>query len=316
MKNKSKFILVGLILLCLIVSAGAAYADDLDTIQEGEVSGGVDVELSNPGAESGELSYDIPEDVKEVQYAGLYVDCYTAGSSNLVYGSEANVSMTSNGETEQIANERLVSTQGSQDGTVYHINDHTTKCYADYYMTYNLTDKLQMQNGKITFKVNTGSIDGYEFYNKIKLIGLIFAYNDGDNDKISYWVNSGASWIKGDSGETSKSTFNVGTISDKITNATLDNIALSSIDGIYTFNGDDLIESEIYDEGVYYYKYHRFNVLNKIQNGTNTLVYTPGAGSFSFRNDLSVLTLHRDYEPSAKLSIASEYSGGMFCRYR
>ena len=154
MKNKSKFILVGLILLCLIVSAGAAYADDLDTIQEGEVSGGVDVELSNPGAESGELSYDIPEDVKEVQYAGLYVDCYTAGSSNLVYGSEANVSMTSNGETEQIANERLVSTQGSQDGTVYHINDHTTKCYADYYMTYNLTDKLQMQNGKITFKVN------------------------------------------------------------------------------------------------------------------------------------------------------------------
>ena len=37
MKNKSKFILVSLILLCLIVSAGAAYADDLDTIEDGEV---------------------------------------------------------------------------------------------------------------------------------------------------------------------------------------------------------------------------------------------------------------------------------------
>ena len=74
MKNKSKFILVSLILLCLIVSAGAAYADDLDTIEDGEVSGGVDVVASNPGAESGELSYDIPEDVKDVQYAGLYVD--------------------------------------------------------------------------------------------------------------------------------------------------------------------------------------------------------------------------------------------------
>ena len=312
MKNKYKFILVGLILISLIVSVGAASADDLDTIQEGEVSGGVDVVASNPGAESGELSYDIPEDVKDVQYAGLYVDCYTAGSSNLVYGSEANITMTSNGESEQIASERLVATEGSQDGTVYNINDHTTKCYADYYMTYNLTSKLQNANGKITFNVNTGAIDGYEFYNKIKLIGLVFAYNDGDNDKIDYWVNSGSSWIKGDSGQTSKSTFNVGTIENKILNATIDNFALSSVDGIYTLNADDLIESEIYDEGVYYYKYHKWDVLGKITNGTNTLVYTPGAGSFSFRNVLSVLTLNKEYTPSAKASLASEYSGACF----
>ena len=312
MKNKYKFILVGLILLSLIVSIGAASADDLDTIEEGDVSGGVDIAYSNPGVESGELSYDIPEDVKDVQYAGLFVDCYTAGSSNLVYGSEANVTVTSNGESEQIANERLVSTQGSADGTVYRINDHTTKCYADYYMTYNLTDRLQNANGKVTINVTTGSIDGYEFYNKIKLIGLVFAYNDGDTDKVSYWINSGSSWVKGDSGETSKATFKVGTIEDKVLNATLDNFALSSVDGIYTFNGEDLIESESYDEGVYYFKYHKFNVLNDIVNGTNTLVYTPGAGAFSFRNVLSVLTVNREYTPSAKASISSEYSGACF----
>ena len=312
MKNKYKFILVSLILLSLIVSIGAAAADDLDTIADGEVSGGVDIAYSNPGEESGELSYDIPEDVKDVQYAGLFVDCYTAGSSNLVYGSEANVTVTSNGESEQIANERLVSTQGSQDGSVYTINDHTTKCYADYYMTYNLTSKLQNAKGKLTINVTTGPIEGKEYYNKIKLIGLVFAYNDGDNDKISYWVNSGSSWVKGDSGETSKATFNVGTIENNILNATLDNFALSSVDGIYTFNGDDLIESEVYDGGVYYFKYHKFNVLDKIVNGTNTLVYTPNPTSFSFRNDLAVLTVNKEYNPSAKATIASEYSNACF----
>ena len=175
MRSEYKFIFASLILLCLVVSMGAASADDLDTVQEGEVSGGVDVAYSNPGAENGELSYDIPEDVQNVQYAGLFVDCYTAGSSNTVYGSEANVSVTSNGETEQIANEMLVSTQGSQDGTVYTINDHTTKCYADYYMTYNLTEMLQGASGKVTINVKTGALEGYEYYNKIKLIGFVFA---------------------------------------------------------------------------------------------------------------------------------------------
>ena len=311
MKSKSRFILASLILLCLLVSAGAVYADDLDTIEEGEVSGGVDVAYSNPGAEQGELSYDIPEDVQDVQYAGLFVDCYTAGSSNTAYGSEANVSVTSNGVTEQIANEQLVSTEGSQDGTVYTINDHTTKCFADYYMTYNLTDKLQGASGKITINVTTGPIAGKEYYNKIKLIGLVFAYNDGDNDKICYWVNSGSSWIKGDSTDTSKSTFDVGTISCEIAKATLDNFALSSIDGLYSFNNEELEESMAFDEGVYYFKYHRWDVLDKITNSTNTLVYTPGEGSYSFRNTLSVLTVDKN-TPAASVKLGSEYNGAVF----
>ena len=294
MENKYKFIMASLILLSLIVSLGAAYAEDLSTIEQGEVSGGVDIVYSNPGDGFGELSYDIPEDVKEVQYAGLYVDCYCAGSYNTVYGSEANITMTSNGESEQIANERLVATVGSADGEVYTINDHTSKCFADYYMTYNLTDKLQNVGGKITFNVTTSPIEGYTYYNKIKLIGLVFAYNDGSDDKISYWVNSGSSWIKGDSGETAKSTFNIGKLDKTIEYATIENFALSSVDGIYTFNGEDLTESEDFDEGVYYFKYHKFDVLNEIVNGKNTLVYTPGAGAYSLRNVLSILTLHKE----------------------
>ena len=310
MKNKSRFILVSLILLCLIVSAGAAYADDLDTIADGEVSGGVDVAVTSSGTDGGkttaELSYDIPEDVKDVEYAGLYVNVYS-GSAQPTYAAETNISMTSNGGTEQIASERLVSTEGSADGTVYTINDHTTKCYSDYMMTYDITDKVQNLSGKITFNVANTPIEGYQFDGRIKLIGLFFAYNDGDNDKISYWVNEGQSWITGDS--TSKAEFNIGTIEEEITNATIDNVALSSSDGIYTLNGEDLI-GPIVDESSWMNKHHKWVVLNDITNGTNTLVYTPG--TYSFKSVLSVLTINKAYTPSAKVNISSEYNGACF----
>ena len=312
MKINYKYILVSLIFLTLILSLSAVSAEDLDTIQQGTVSGGVDVVGTSYDDGSGTLEYEIPENVKSVDYAGLFIDSYTAGSSNLVYGSETNVTVTANGESEQIANERLVATEGSADGTVYVINDHTTKCFADYYMTYNLTGKLQNASGKVTINVTSGAIANYTYYNKIKLIGLVFAYNDGDNDHISYWVNSGSSWIKTADGDTAKATFNLGKINNEIANATLDNYALSSQDGIYTLNKVDLDESIAIDIGVYYHIHHKFDVTDKIKNGTNTLVYTPGEGSYSFRNVLSVLTIDNVVDASAGLKIASEYSGAAF----
>ena len=312
MGDKYKFIFVFLILLTLFVSLSSVSAEDLNTIQSGEVSGGVDVVGTSRDGGSGELSYDIPEDVKNVDYAGLFIHSYTAGSSNLVYGSECNVSITTNGESEQIANEQLVATEGSADDTVYVINDHVTKCFADYKMVYNITDKVQNASGKLTINVNSGPIEGYTYYNKIKLIGLVFAYNDDDSDKISYWVNSGQSWSKTDTGKTTQASFNVGTINNEISNATLDNYALSSVDGIYTLNGEDLIDSLIFEVGEYYNIYHKFDVMGMIKNGTNSLVYTPGEGSYSFRNVLAVLTLNQVTTASAKLNIASEYSGAVF----
>ena len=312
MNNEYKYILVSLIFLTLLMSLASVSAEDLSTVQQGEVTGGVDVVSSNPGDGNGELTYEIPDDVENLQYASLFIDTYTAGSSNLVYGSETNVTLISNGESEQIANEQLVASVGSADGEVYYINDHTTKCFADYYMTYNLTEKLRDVSGKITINVTSAPIEGYTYYNKIKLIGLVFAYDGGNGDKVSYWVDSGSAWSKTDEGTTNKASYNLGTINGEVLNATIDNFALSSVDGIYTLNGEELDESMVVEEGIYYSIYHKFNIIDKFKNGTNTLVYTPGEGSYSFRNVLSVLKINNAVNRSVEANLSTEYSNSAF----
>ena len=265
------------------------------------MSGDVDVVVENPGTTSGELNYEIPQDVENVEYAGLFVNVYS-GSAATNYSAECNVSMASNGETEQIASEALVSDEGSADGTVYTINDHTTKCYSDYQMIYNITDKVQGKTGTLTFNVTTGQMNGYAFDGRIKLIGLVFAYNDGDNDKVSYWVNSGQSWIKTG---TSQSVFDVGALDNEVTEATIDNVALSSTDGNYAFNGEDLIDSLNSTSGTFLFKYHKWDVLTGLTNGTNTLVY---AREGSFKNVLSVLKVKSSSSVSVKPNFTTEYA--------
>ena len=76
MKNQRKFFIVSLIFLCLLVSLSAVSADDMDTIADGEVSGDVDVAVTNPWTTSGELSYEIPEDVKDVDILQKEADYY------------------------------------------------------------------------------------------------------------------------------------------------------------------------------------------------------------------------------------------------
>ena len=311
MKNQRKFFIVSLIFLCLLVSLSAVSADDMDTIADGEVSGDVDVVTTNPWDTSGELSYEIPEDVKDVDYAGLYVNVY-AGSASSDRGCESNISMTSNGETEQIASERLVFTDvaSTGDGTVYPINDHTTKCYSDYHMVYNITDKLQGKTGAITFNVVDSEIEDFVFDGRIKLIGLVFAYNDGDNDKVSYWVNTGQSWTK----ESKSTTFNVGTIENEITKATIDNVVLSSGDGLYTFN-DNEIDGAIEHVSGNYYQYNKFDVADKLVSGPNILTFAyAGTSAYgSIKNVLSVLEIKSDIL-SVNPTLSTEYtSGGGAC---
>ena len=48
MKNQRKFFIVSLIFLCLLVSLASVSAEDLNTISDGEVSGDVDVVVTNP----------------------------------------------------------------------------------------------------------------------------------------------------------------------------------------------------------------------------------------------------------------------------
>ena len=290
MKNKYKFFLVSLILITLLLSLSAVSAENLTTVAQGSVSGGVDVVTTGPmasGEKSVELSYDVPEDVVDVQYAGLFVNVYS-GSANTNYGAQSNISMTSNGETSQIASENLVSTEGSADGTVYTINDHTTKCYSDYQMIYNITNQVQSAAGQLKINVTNTAIEGYEFDGRIKLIGLVFAYNDGDNDKFDYWVDSGQSWINSATG-TAKASFDVGDTAPGYLSATLHNVALSSTDGTYTLNKKgELIEMESSSSSMYIY--HKWSIpQGNLTKKINNLTYNSTGGSF--KNVLSVLTL-------------------------
>ena len=64
----------------------------------------------------------------------------------------------------------------STDGTVYVVNDHTTKCYSDYMIHYNVKDLLQGLNGTdLKINVDTFKMENKTFDGRIKLIAVSFS---------------------------------------------------------------------------------------------------------------------------------------------
>ena len=221
MKNKSFIYLFALIFMMLF-SLSAVSADDLQLTDSGQVSGDVDVVTVNPWKTSGELAYDIPSDVKDIKSADVYVNIYS-GSAQNTYGANANVSLrTVNGEN-QIASEELWIEDGSTDGTIYPVNNHTYKCYSDYQMHYDITDSLKGLNGtSISVNVDSFKMSDKQFDGRIKLIALILAYDDGDDDEINYWFDATQKWTQTDV----TTSFDTADITS-IVKADLINIALS-----------------------------------------------------------------------------------------
>ena len=146
MRNK-KILFISIFILMIVLSIGAVsaqVADDAiastdddaiastndDTVLEdsesisGTASGGVDVVTENPWDTSGELSYDIPADAKTIKSADVYVNVYGGSAAN-TYGANANVTITTaNGEAAKY-NESLWIPEGTTDGAVYTVNNHT-----------------------------------------------------------------------------------------------------------------------------------------------------------------------------------------------
>ena len=90
----------------VVFSLSAVSADDLQSIDSGEVSGDVDVATVNPWNTSGELTYEIPSEAKDIKSANLYVNVY-AGSAKNTHGAIANVSLNTTSGDKQIATEQL-----------------------------------------------------------------------------------------------------------------------------------------------------------------------------------------------------------------
>lgn len=307
MKSKS-FIFLFVLIFMMVFSLSAVCADGLQTTDSGEVSGDVDVATANPWATSGNLTYDIPSDAKDIKSADVYVNVY-GGSAKNTHGANANVTLkTVNGEN-QIASEELWIEDGSADGTIYAVNDHTDKCYSDYQMHYDITDSLKGLNGSsIVIKVDTFKMENKTFDGRIKLIALVLAYDDGDNDVINYWVDSTQKWTK------TNITTNFSTKDLKnIYQADLINVALSSADGSFKVNGELMGDAKDHSAGNYY-QYNYWDVSDKIKEGNDTEFVSTNVGTSSYaslKNVLSILKVKSQIK--ADVSLATEYTSVNTC---
>ncbi|WP_405290753.1 DUF3344 domain-containing protein, partial [Methanobrevibacter sp.] len=308
MKSKSFIFLIALVFM-IVFSLSAVSADDLQTADSGQVSGDVDVVAENPYTTSGELTYDIPADAKDIKSADVYVNVYS-GSAKNTYGANANVSLkTVNGEN-QIASEELWIENGTSDGTVYPVNDHVDKCYSDYQMRYDITNSLKGLNGtSISIKVDTFEMTNKSFDGKIKLIALVLAYDDGDADEINYWIDSAQRWTK------TNLTFSFDTagVTD-IEKADLTDIVLSSANGNFTLNGELLGEPDNHTAGSTY-QYNYWDVTDKISEGKNTEIMGEYAGTSAYGSLKNVLTVLKIQSTtvSADVSFNTEYTSVPTC---
>ncbi len=298
----------------IVLSIGAVSAQDADDAvasagddvvigdsqptSSGTVSGGVDVVTENPWNTTGELSYDIPADAKTIKSADVYVNVY-GGSATNAYGANANISFTTdNGKTDK--SESLWIVDGTSDGTVYPVNDHTTKCYSDYMIHYDITDLLTGLNGtSLKINVDTFKMEDKQFDGRIKLIALVLAYDDGDTDEINYWINDDQLWTK------SNVTLNFDT-QGKAGFSTLTNVVLSSGDGTYRINNEILLEPITHVSGNYY-QFNKWSVGGLIDGSSDTSLNVAYAGTSAYgsiKNVLSVLTIE---DITATVSLTPEY---------
>ncbi|MCC7551863.1 MAG: DUF3344 domain-containing protein, partial [Methanobacterium sp.] len=284
-----------------LVMCGAVSADSLpqNTTDNGTVSGDLYVNTTQPVdfvdqtiGETHEITQNntLPT-YTDIEWAKVYVNVYS-GSGQNNWPVRTTVKIDANGDGDyddagEILGVEEMNIQSDMTGTVYWLNDHCNKVYSDYMVWYDVTSLITCNNPSIYVKTEDMGGDGYD--GRVKLIGLLVAYNDGDSDKVDYWVNAGQDWIN--SG-TSQTTFATSTVTGNITNATLDTVALSSYDGSYTFNGALLYTGtgDISEKNYSYFETHHWDVTSNITTGSDsTLEY--GFVKTSFKNVLAALTI-------------------------
>ena len=141
-----------------------------------------------------------------------------------------------------------------------------------------------------------------------QLIALILAYDDGDNDKITYWINPTQLWTK-----TNITTiFNTQGLKD-VYKASLTNIALSSSDGSFSVNDNLLGDADNHTSGGFYYQYNNWDITDKFENGKNTEFLSRNAGTSSYASLKNVLTVLKVAQMETDVSFATEYTSVNTC---
>ena len=205
-------------------SAGET-VEPIPQIDGGVVSGGVDYTAIHPAATTGSLVYTIPEDMTNLKSAIVIVNVY-AGSADNSHGLYSNVTLNTNNGLDLLGYETLYLDRNVEnDPNVYSVNDHTTKQDAEYQMIYDITDRVNNLNSGDTITINVANspYESKEFDGRIKLISLLFAYDDGDNDNYTYWLHAGQLWTQ----SAANFDFNTRNYAGKTDNISLRKIVLS-----------------------------------------------------------------------------------------
>ncbi|HVP25851.1 MAG TPA: DUF3344 domain-containing protein [Methanomicrobiales archaeon] len=311
-------LLLGLAFLAVGALVGTAAADNyvgglpLTTIQTGTVSGGlyVDASMLSWGTRDVAKSFSLPPDAtgENIQWARLYVMVYCGHMQNN-YRGKATITWDGNGDGS------YETTLGSEDLNVAYVyasnggitpaavNDHTNRVTSDYLMYYDVTSLVRSRNPKA--RVVTTAVDG-SFDGRIKMITLVVAYNDGDADKVYYWVNQGHDTDTYYSDDilgqdyVGSTTFDLSGVPEEFDEARLTVNHIASADGLYAFNGDEIDTDPI--TGNYqgaYFGYNIWDVSGMVLPGeVNDLSYDRsgqgGSGEFSgqfYKIPLAVLTV-------------------------
>ena len=312
-KNKFFFILVALIVgLLTINGAFAETADSMPEIDQGTVSGDAELISTNPWSTTGSLEYTIPDGVQEITSAKVIVNIYSGSGNSETYALHSNTTLNTAGNSKVLGYENLTYV-GNQAGdpNVYVINNHTTKQYSDYQMVYDVLGDLKDlgPNSKIKIDVTSTPFEGKAFDGRIKMIGLFIAYNDGDSDSITYWLNVGMSWTQG----TVSNLIYTKNFTGDIGEVNFEAIMLSSYNGAYKFNDNQLFipEDTIVKD---YYIYNKWNVTDYFQIGENSnFTYSAlSQGYGSIKSNVQLLKVINRESPVVTTNIASEYKNSIY----
>jgi len=237
-----------------------------------------------------------------IQWARVYVNVYS-GTGSGDWPTRTTTTLDANGdgtyETVLGVENMTTGTSYSTDGTVYWINDHTNRVYSDYETSYDVTNLIASSHPAVHVKnekIGTGSYDG-----RLKAVTLVVAYNDGDSDTVKYWVNHGHDWINSGSSST---TFGTAGIPTGFTGATLSNVALSSVDGTYTFGSTSLAGADPVSP-INYYENHTWSVTGAVNPAADSVFqYALGTGP-SFKTTLAALSVRYPAQELADLQVTA-----------
>ena len=313
MKLQNKFFLFLFVSFLTLIISGVAFADEapaMDLVENGTVSGDAQIIASNPWKTSGNLEYTIPDNADEIKSVNVVVSSYS-GSGAPTYALYSNITLNTKNGLEILGYEDLFCDMSmTNDPTVYIINNHTTKQYSDYQSFYNITDSVKTLSPGDTIKISVENSrkEGYNFDARIKLIALTFAYNDGDNDKISYWLNLGQSWTQ----STRSNLIKTKDFNGEYDDVTFENIALSTYPALCRIN-NKLIYDPIYEKQGSYFINQIYNITDKFVVGqdTNFTYRASSSGYGSYKSSMQLLKTIKTYH-TVKSAITPQYKDTIF----